>query len=101
MLDCIFIATDFFSKVFIMKDKSKDFSMQGLKIHVDSKKNIIDSNFFLRLVNDLTLINNLFVDGDRFVAGYQLGRLQGDLVFLMEQLEEKEKWSNTKGNEHV
>ena len=74
-----------------MKDKNDNFSTLGMKINVDPEKNIINSNFIFGIINDLTLISNLLTEGDRFIAGYQLGRLQGDLVFLMEQLEVKEK----------
>ena len=74
-----------------MKDKCSTFPSIGLKVNVDSRKNIINSDFILGIINDITLISNLLTEGDRFIAGYHLGRLQGDLVFLMEQLEVKEK----------
>lgn len=68
-----------------------------LKVHVDPKKNPIDSRMFLGIINELTEIHNAIVNYDLFVAGTQLGRLQGDLVFLMEQIEEAEKKEFAKG----
>lgn len=65
--------------------------MTYLKVHPDPKRNIIDPHFFLQIINELTCIHNSIVEGNLFVAGCQLGRLQGDLVFLMEQMEEKQK----------
>lgn len=67
------------------------FNGQGLKIHSDPKLNRIDSSFILKIINELTNVHNLLVDDQMFIAGFQMGRLQGDLVILMEQMEAKEK----------
>lgn len=66
-------------------------TLTGFKIHSDPKRNRVDSNLFMRLINELSDIQNLIVDNQMFIAGLQIGRLQGDLVILMEQLEEKER----------
>ncbi len=66
-------------------------SMSGFKIHSDPKKNRVDSRMILNLINEMTEVHNLIVDNQMFIAGFQLGRLQGDLVFLFEQLEQQER----------
>src|SRR5690606_36155144 len=43
---------------------------------------------------DLTLISNYITQHDLYNSGYHLGRLQGDLVFLMEMIEVEEKKAN-------
>jgi hypothetical protein len=63
----------------------------SLKIHTKLDHNFFDSDLILKIINSLTHINNLIVNNQMFTAGCQLGRLQGDLVFLMEQMEEIEK----------
>lgn len=65
--------------------------LQGLKIHVNHQNNQINSNFVLKLVNELTLLANYITQHDLFNTGFHLGRLQGDLVFLMEQMEIQER----------
>lgn len=66
-------------------------NIMGFKVSSDSRKNRIDSNMIQKIINELTEVHNLIVDNQMFIAGFQLGRLQGDLVFLMEQMEEREK----------
>jgi len=63
---------------------------QGMKVHANADKNEVDSNFILRLINELTLLSNQITQGAYFNAGYSLGKIQKDLVLLMEQLQEKE-----------
>lgn len=72
----------------ILKDKlDKNW---GLKIYADSSCNQVDSKMILGIINELTMIHNAIVQDNLFMAGAGLGRLQGDLVILMEQLEELE-----------
>ncbi|MDD3471773.1 MAG: hypothetical protein PHS86_03230 [Syntrophaceae bacterium] len=66
----------------------------GLKIHANPKLNPIDSKFFLKLINELTQLSDFLVSGNLFNAGYLIGRLQGDLVILHEQIEMVEKGFN-------
>lgn len=66
-------------------------NIMGFKVSSDSRKNRIDSNMIQKIINELTEVHNLIVDNQMFIAGFKLGRLQGDLVFLMEQMEEREK----------
>lgn len=65
--------------------------LQGMKIYADKEKNKIDSNFILKIINDLSLLSNYILQHDLFSAGFHLGRLQGDFVFLKEQMEIQEK----------
>ena len=67
---------------------------QGMKVHANADKNKIDSNFILCLINELTLLSNQITQGYYFNAGYSLGKIQKDLVLLMEQLQEKERKNN-------
>lgn len=62
-----------------------------LKIQTNLDQNKFDADLILKIINSLTHINNFIVNNQMFTAGFQIGRLQGDLVFLMEQMEEREK----------
>jgi hypothetical protein len=72
-----------------LSELAKD--LASFRVDVDVKKNIIDSHLILSLINEITRIHNFIVKDDLFVAGCEMGRLQGDLVFLMKQMEEREK----------
>jgi hypothetical protein len=69
----------------------------SFRVDVDVKKNRIDSNMILSIINEITIIHNLLVEDARFMAGCEMGRLQGDLVFLMKQFQEKEKTGDRLG----
>lgn len=60
------------------------------RVRTDLDNNIFGSRMFSGISNELTAIHNQLVDGQMFLAGTNLGRLQAELVFLIQQMQERE-----------